>query len=93
MTDDEGLVLPGCAHPGFRTRTVRIEPGCTRLFVESDWQGSLVIIRSGELELEAFSGARLTCVGGDILWLSDLPLRHLVNRGDQPVVITAVRRA
>lgn len=92
MTDDEPALPPGLAHPRFRTSTIRIEPGGARPFEQSDWEDSLVIIRSGELELEAASGARLTCVGGDILWLSDLALRRLINNGNEPVVITTIRR-
>ncbi len=92
MTDDDGPVLPGSAHPRFRSRTIRIEPGDARPFDESEWHDSLVIVRSGELDLEAAGGGRLTCVGGDILWLSGLPLLRLVNSGDEPVVITTVRR-
>jgi hypothetical protein len=44
------------------------------------------------VELEAISGVRHTCRGGDILWLAGLPLRCIRNHGDTPAVLTTVRR-
>jgi len=93
MTDDDREVLPGLTHPRFRNRTMRIEPGDTRPFDESEWHDSLVVIESGEVELEMISGARHTCQAGDVLWLAGLPLRRLANHNVEPVVITMVRRS
>ena len=92
VTDEDPLRLAGADRPGFRRATVRIEPGDCRTYRSSDWVDCLVVIESGEVELEATSGVRHTCRGGDVLWLVGLPLRSLANRGDTPVVITTVRR-
>jgi tellurite resistance protein TerA len=92
MAEDEPLFLPPTKRSGFRRRTMRIDPGERRPFLASEWQDCLVVIESGQLDLEAASGARHTCRGGDILWLAGLPLSSLSNQGDQPVVITTVRR-
>jgi hypothetical protein len=92
VTDDDPPLPPGADRPGFRRTTVRIEPGVCRPYRAADWVDCLVVIESGEVELEATSGVRHTCRGGDVLWLVGLSLRCLVNRGDVPVVITTVRR-
>lgn len=90
--DDDAPTLPGADRPGFRRTTVRIEPGHCRPYRSADWADCLVLIESGEIDLEAIGGARQTCRGGDVLFLVGLPLRGLVNRGPAPVVITTVRR-
>lgn len=92
MTDENPLTLPGADRPGFRRRTLRIEPGGCHLYRPADWVDCLVVIESGEVDLEATSGVRHTCRAGDVLWLAELSLRCLANRGDTAVVITAVRR-
>ena len=92
MSDEEPWTLPDGHRPRFRRRTLLIDPGDCRPYLASDWHDCLVVIESGEIELEATSGARLTCRGGDVLWLAGLPLRRLSNHGHEPVVITMVRR-
>ena len=92
VTDEDPPVLPGAERFGFRRTTVRIEPGDCRPFRPSDWVDCLVVVESGEVELEAASGVRHTCHAGDVLWFVGLSLRCLANRGDAPVVITTVRR-
>lgn len=93
VTTKDPPTLPGAGRPGFRRATVRIEPGGRRAYRAADWIDCLVVIESGELELETTGGARRICRGGDVLWLVGLPLRCLVNRGSGPVIITTVRRA
>lgn len=92
VTNEDPPTLPGADRPGFRRTTIRIEPGDCRPYRPADWVDCLVVIESGEVDLEATSGVRHTCRGGDVLWLVGLSLRCLVNRGAAPVVITAVRR-
>ncbi|HEY7811779.1 MAG TPA: hypothetical protein VIC62_00985 [Nakamurella sp.] len=92
MTAGEPLSLPPPRRSGFLRHTVRIEPAGCRSYAPAEWQDCLVIVESGEVELEMTSGVRHTCRGGDILWLAGLPLRRLSNHGDEPVVITTVRR-
>ena len=92
MTVDEPLPLPPAPRPGFLRRTVRIEPAGCRPYAATEWQDCLVVVESGEVELEMTSGARHTCRGGDVLWLAGLPMRRLSNHGAEPVVITTVRR-
>lgn len=92
VTADDPPTLPGAGRPGFRRSTVRIEPGGGLPYRSADWADCLVVIESGEIELEAIGGDRQTRRAGDVLWLVGLPLRRLVNRGPVPVVMTTVRR-
>ncbi|HEY5879529.1 MAG TPA: hypothetical protein VIU11_11495 [Nakamurella sp.] len=91
-TDDDSCGLPRHTGPRFRRRILRIEPGDSRPYLESEWRDCLVVIESGEVDLEAVGGVRHTCRRGDVLWLAGLDLRCLSNRGEQAVVITTVCR-
>ena len=93
MSDEEALTLPDGRGPRFRRRTLRIEPGDCRPYLAADWQDCLVVIESGRLDLWTTGGARHTCRSGDVLWLAGLGLSCLSNHGDEPVVITTVRRS
>jgi hypothetical protein len=54
---------------------------------------ALVVIERGLIELESAGGVCRSFVAGDVLWLADLPLRLLRNRGAIPAVLAAVSRA
>jgi len=90
--DQRPLMLSGRAWPSFVAQTVIIAPGRMVPFQESQWRDSLVIVESGEVELETISGQRRRFRTGEMLWLTDLPLRCLRNPGDEPVVLKAVSR-
>ncbi len=87
------LSLPGFRPgPGFRRRTVTVDPGSTHPYEAAEWQGAFVIIESGVLDLEGVAGGRYRVAGGDVLWLAGLPLRALHNPGDEQAVLVAVFR-
>lgn len=92
VTTEDPPTLPGADRPGFRRSTVRIEPGACRPYRPAEWVDCLVVIQTGEVDLETTSGVRHTCRAGDVVWLVGLSLRCLSNRGPAPVVITTVRR-
>jgi len=71
---------------------VAIEPGGTLAYEAEDWRGALVSVQSGEIELEMACGRSVYFREGDLLWLQDLPLAHLHNRGDEPTVLVAASR-
>ncbi len=77
---------------GFGLRKVRIEPGQARLYESSEWADCLVIIETGEIELECAAGHKRRFGAGAIMWLVGLPLRLLRNPGAVPAVIVAVAR-
>ena len=78
--------------PGFEVRAVAVDPGGHRIYNEREWRDAIVVVASGEVELESVNGDR-QCFGcGDTLWLCRLPLRALHNRGTESVVLVAVSR-
>jgi quercetin dioxygenase-like cupin family protein len=78
--------------PGFTLDVITIQPGATRPFVTTDWCDAMVVVEQGDVSLEAESGRIWHFALGDIVWLSGLPLRALHNHGDEPVLLSAVRR-
>ena len=76
----------------FVRREVVVEPGDERPYDPEEWRDALVIVKRGEVAVECRSGGVIHFVGGDMLWLTGLPLRALRNEGTEPVVLVAVSR-
>lgn len=66
--------------------------GEARTFVDAEWRGALVVVERGVLELECTAFQRRHFEEGAVLWLDGLPLRALRNGGDEPTLLSAVRR-
>jgi hypothetical protein len=77
---------------GFDLEVIRIDAGASRPFVNQEWCDALVVVERGHVSLEGESGRSWHFLPGDVVWLSGLPLRALHNHGDEPVVLSAVRR-
>ena len=78
--------------PAFECRAIGVEPGGARIYNEAEWRDAIVVVGSGEIELEALGGNRQRFQTGDVLCLSGLPLRSLHNRGTEPAVLVSVAR-
>jgi len=91
--DDAPLVLTGRLWPTFAARTVVLTPGSALPFAEADWTDALIVIESGELEVETLSGLCRRFRAGEILWFAGLDLRILRSSGAEPTVLKAVSRA
>jgi len=91
-TDNAPLVLTGRLWPTFAARTVVLTPGSALPFAEADWSDALIVIESGELEVETISGLRRRFGAGEILWFAGLDLRVLRSKGADPTVLKAVSR-
>jgi hypothetical protein len=76
----------------FVFREVVIECGSERPYDAGEWAGAVVVVEEGELELECRGGTRSRFASGSVLFFEFLGLRMLRNRGDAPVVLTAVAR-
>jgi hypothetical protein len=77
---------------GFSRRMVSVAPGGARAYDAEEWRDALVVVESGEIDLEGLTGSRARFRRGDILWLVGLPLRGLSNRGTGPAVMAAYTR-
>jgi hypothetical protein len=71
---------------------ITLAPGTSRPFDEADWADALVVLKCGELELEASSRGRVRLQPGAIFWLAGLPVRCLHNVGRDPAVLVAISR-
>jgi quercetin dioxygenase-like cupin family protein len=78
--------------PVFSRRVVTIAGGATRPYDESEWRDALVIVESGELDLECSAGGRRRFRPGNVLWFTGLGLVALHCAGAEPVVLVAVSR-
>jgi quercetin dioxygenase-like cupin family protein len=91
--DDERLSFLGRRLPPWvELRVMVVAPGHRLASHQADWRDALVVVEGGELEVECLGGSRQRFVCGDLLWLHDLPLRALHNRGGEPAVLTVVTR-
>jgi hypothetical protein len=73
-------------------RTVSVAPGGARPYDTEEWRDALVVVESGEIDVEGLAGSRARFCRGDILWLVGLSLRGLSNRGTGPAVMAAYTR-
>ena len=90
---DASLSFLGSPLPRWVNRTsVTIGPGDVRQYDEDEWRDALVIVETGEVVLECTRGGFTTFRAGDVMWLSDIPLRRMHNYGVEPTVIVAVSR-
>jgi hypothetical protein len=78
--------------PALALRLVVLEPG-TRLEHDPDaWRGGLVVLEHGAIVLETLRGERLPLACGAVLWLDRLPLRAVVNPGDEQALLAVLTR-
>jgi hypothetical protein len=77
---------------GFAQRVLTLPPGESRPYAEADWVDAIVLVATGQVEVEGIGGTRQSFERGDLLWLTGLPVRALHNRGDQAAVLVAVSR-
>jgi hypothetical protein len=78
--------------PRFRTTVVTLESGTTRAYDEAEWHDALVVVESGEVDLECGAGGRRRFRSGAVLCLTGLGLRALHSVGAEPAVLVAVAR-
>lgn len=69
-----------------------VEPGQTLPYDGDQWRDALVMVRSGEITLEMRCGRPFFFRQGDVLWLAELPIASLHNRGRIPAVLVSAAR-
>ena len=77
----------------FECWAVEIGPGEERPVAPGEWADALVVIRSGELDVQCEEGAHRVFHRGDMLALGWLRARNLANLGGEHVELVAVRRS
>ncbi|HMJ32637.1 MAG TPA: pyridoxamine 5'-phosphate oxidase family protein [Baekduia sp.] len=92
-TDREPLSFLGRGVPAaFQSRTVTIPAGASRAYVEAEWHDAIVVLESGELEVECVRGGRRRFERGAVMCFVGLALRTLYNLGPETAVLVAVSR-
>ena len=66
--------------------------GASRPHREADWEGALVVVEDGVIELECVRGGRRRFETGAVLWLSGIPLVAMHNPGPTAALVVAVFR-
>ena len=57
-----------------------------------DWEGAIVFVTAGEIEVDCRSGARAAFRDGDILCFAHLPGSTVRNSGGEPARLVAIWR-
>ncbi|CAN5611297.1 hypothetical protein BH23CHL7_BH23CHL7_07360 [soil metagenome] len=78
--------------PWFERWHVEFAPLEQRSTSAEEWDGAVVLVERGRLEVDCETGGRRTFGAGDILALGALPLRRLANRGESVTRLVAIRR-
>ena len=93
MDDGEPLTFLGRGlSPAFERRYVRLAAGDSRPHRDADWEGAIVVVEDGAIELECVRGGRRRFETGAVLWLSGVPLVAMHNPGPSPALVVAVWR-
>jgi hypothetical protein len=77
---------------GFDVRAISVAPGAERAYDPAEWRDAIVVVEQGEIDLESVSGDSWRFGAGAIVWLAEMPLVALRNRGREAVVLIAVSR-
>jgi hypothetical protein len=77
----------------FDLRVALLPPGGSHACHDREWSDALVVVESGEVELECAGGSRPRFAAGATLALAGVSVRSLRNRGDAPAVLVAIARA
>ncbi len=70
----------------------RLLPGEERAALAGEWEGALVMVECGAIEVRCVAGARRVFGSGDVLALDWLGVRALRNVGLEEASLIAVRR-
>jgi hypothetical protein len=76
----------------FTLRVVTVLPGQPQAYQAAGWGDCLVVVESGELELEHVDGSRHRFGPGSLLTLDSMPLRWLHAAGPGRVLLSVVSR-
>lgn len=77
---------------GFDRWELSLAPGAARPSYAAEWDGCLVLVESGTLEVECAAGGRRSFPAGALLALGWLPLRTIRNPSTIPARLLAIRR-
>ena len=80
----------GSAAVAIPAARITVDPGARVRSIEEEWDDALVVVESGEIELECRAGIRRRFPAGAIMWLQGMNLHAMHNPGAEPTVLSAV---
>jgi len=86
------LLLGKPAPAGTAVRLVSIPEHGGLAYDPAEWTGALVIVETGEVELECHNGDRARFGQGSVLFFEGLSLSAVRNIGREPALLTAISR-
>ena len=84
--------MDGHGASSFHSRWVTVAPGEDRPHDEDEWQGALIVVEVGEIELRCRAGGRRRFGAGAVLWFTGLDLASVHNPGPGPAVFRGITR-
>jgi quercetin dioxygenase-like cupin family protein len=92
MSSPESVFRSNWTIPGCTSTITTMQPADSLSYHKADWAGVVVVVVSGRLQLECWSGERASFDEGAVLFLTGLNLRHLTNPGLDPLVLKLIKR-
>ena len=93
--DDDALDvdrLAASSTGNFARRIVELSPLSVLDVDAVDWEGAIVFVTAGEIEIACQSGARAIFRDGDILCFAPFPGSTVRNSGSEPARLVAIWR-
>ncbi len=84
--------MDGHGASSFHSRSVTVAPGEDRPHDEDEWQGALIVVEAGEIELRCRAGGSRRFGAGAVLWFTGLDLASVHNPGPGPAVFRGITR-
>ena len=84
--------MDGHGASSFHSRSITVAPGEDRPHDEGEWEGTLIVVESGEIELRCRAGGRRRFGTGAVLWFTGLDLASVHNPGRVPAVFRGITR-
>ena len=78
--------------PAFERRVLALAAGTRHRYEPGEWRDTLVLIESGEIELQCAGQPSRRFHRGHLLWLTGLGVSAIHNHGPEAAVLVAVRR-
>jgi hypothetical protein len=95
MSADDDLDVEKLAanvSPRLARRVIELPPFAVLDDSGVDWDGAIIFVSAGEIEIECASGARARFHGGDILCFAPFPTRVVRNTGTEHARLLAIWR-
>jgi hypothetical protein len=77
---------------GFQVRDIAIPSGSQLAYDPTQWQGTVVLVERGRIELECLDGRRRVFGPGNVLFFVGLGLQTIHNAGTEALMLIAVSR-